>query len=274
MISYCKRFSAKPHLWLIRLIGVIVPRRLRADWRQEGEAELRYREMLIARWDRLDWRNKFDLLQRSLAAFWDALLLQPRRLEDEMFQDLGYGIRMMAKQPGLTAVAIITLALGIGANTAIFSVANGVLLKPLPYQAPDRLALIRLDWRGVVGQAGIAPAEVEDFRWQTRLFEGFEVITPNNASLTGENMEKIVGVTVTEGLIPLLGVRPFLGSGVPDQVDGGVWDVVISYDLWQRRFGGDRGIIGQNIDVNNLHPTVVGVMPQGFKMHLGPGTNI
>ncbi|HYV06964.1 MAG TPA: hypothetical protein VFB82_20375, partial [Blastocatellia bacterium] len=75
-------------LWLISLIGVIVPRRLRAGWRQEWEAELRYRELLLADWDRLNWKTKLDLFYRSLGAFWDALLLQPQRLEDEMFHDL------------------------------------------------------------------------------------------------------------------------------------------------------------------------------------------
>src|SRR5262245_16862825 len=139
MFELCK----KPYLWLIRAVGVIVPRSLRADWRQEWEAELIYREELLAEWDNLNWRTKLDLLRRSLGAFWDALLLQPKRLEDEMFQDLRYGVRMLLKSKGLTVVAAISLALGIGANTAIFSLIDAVLLKMLPVERPERLYFIQ-----------------------------------------------------------------------------------------------------------------------------------
>src|SRR5215475_14157860 len=128
-------------LWLIALIGVIVPRRLRAGWRQEWEAELQYRETLLAEWDKLGWRDKLALLWHSLGAFADALVLQPQRLEDEMFQDLRYGFRMLLKNKMFTLVAALSLALGIGANTAIFSLINAMMLKMLPVRDAQELAI-------------------------------------------------------------------------------------------------------------------------------------
>src|SRR4029078_3657705 len=127
--------------WLIRVIGVIVPRRLRADWKQEWGAEMRSRELLLADWKNLNWKTKADLLRRSLGAFWDALALQPQRLEEEMFQDLRYGARMLLKKPGFSVVAVLSLALGIGANTALFSVVDAVLLRTLAVPEPERLVL-------------------------------------------------------------------------------------------------------------------------------------
>jgi MacB-like periplasmic core domain len=225
-------------LWLIRVIGVIVPRRLRADWRQEWEAELRYREGLLADWDKLDWRNKFDLLRRSVGAFWDALLLQPRRLEDDMFQDLRFGLRMLLKSKGFTAIAVLSLALGIGANTAIFSLVDAVLLRPLPFPEPDRLVMI---WEGDLGKGFFrgnpAPGNYSDLKTQNRVFEDVAAFSGTSMNLTGDGEpEKINAQVVTTNFFSLLRNKPALGrtfleeEGRPDA--GKV--ALISHSLWQR----------------------------------------
>src|SRR5215813_2979632 len=155
-------------LWLIRIIGVIVPRALRADWRQEWEAELRYRERMLVEWDRLNWRNKLELLRRSASAFWDALVLQPQRWEDEMIQDLRYSLRMLAKNRAFTFAAILTLAFGIGANTAIFSVVYAVLLSPLPYAQSERMVMLGVSWAKNGGDAPLTAPEFVEIEKQNQ----------------------------------------------------------------------------------------------------------
>src|SRR5215510_5011630 len=202
--------------WLIRFIGVIVPRRFRARFRQEWEAELEYREELLARWDRLDWRNKIELLWRSLGAFWDALWLQKLRWEDEMIQDLRFGVRMLLKHKGFTAVAVLTLALGIGANTAIFSLVDAVLLKLLPVKQPERLVALKIAWpRGESTQFSYPLfARLRD---ESKVFAGsFATSGVSRARLRTEDSasglsEYAVRETVSGGYFPTLGVPAVLG---------------------------------------------------------------
>jgi len=258
----------KPHLWLIQFIGMIVPRRLRADWRQEWEAELRYRERQLAEWDRLDWRNKLGLLRRSLAAFWDALWLQPQRWEDEMFQDLRFGLRMLLKNPGFTFVAALTLALGIGANTAIFSVVNAVLLRSLPYRDPDRLVLLS-QYRAVAEMDGANGETYMEWRDQAKPFEQIAAYAPGSAVLTGSGEpERLAVGKVSTELFATLGVGPALGRAFTpaEYTDGGEPVVILSDGLWRRRFGGDPQVVGRAITLEGQSRTVVGIMAPGFRI--------
>jgi putative ABC transport system permease protein len=255
-------------LWLIALIGVIVPRRLRADWRQEWEAELRYREMLLADWDRLNWQNKLDLLRRSVGAFWDALLLQPRRWEDEVFQDLRLGVRMLVKQPSFTVVAVLTLALGIGANITIFSVVNAVLLRPLPYPDADRLVYL---WSEAPAQnireRASSYANVADWREQNKSFADIAVFDPTVVTLTGAaESERVMSVRASANLFSLLGVAPMLGrTFTAEEEQQKVRVVVLSHSLWQRRFGASPDVVGQTLEIDGVSSQVIGVMPERFK---------
>ena len=254
-------------LWLIRAIGVIVPRRLRADWRQEWEAELRYRELLLADWDKLNWKTKRDLVRRSLGAFWDALALQPQRLEDEMLQDLRYGARMLLKQPGFTLIAVLTLAFGIGANTAIFSVVNALLLRPLPYVESERLVL--LAERSREGERlDAAYPNFADWRARAQSFVGMAATYTWSCNLPGvEKSERLEGRVGNWNFFQLLGVNPQLGRLFTEADDhyGAARTVMLSHALWQRRFGGDTQVLGQPIRLDEDTYTVIGVLPPGFE---------
>src|SRR5215468_2560247 len=260
-------------LWLVRAIGLIVPRRLRADWRQEWEAELRYREELLVDWDRLDWKTKFDLLRRSLGACRDALLLQPRRLEDDMFQDLRFGLRMLLKHKGFTLIAVFTLALGIGANTAIFSVINAVLLRPLPFAEPERLLWFG-GWMGNDKEQGVTPADFLDYREQCQSFTQIAASVSDGIAMNlsgGGEPERLKGGYVTANYLDVFGVQPALGRtfAAEEGLEGNGRVVVLSYALWQRRFGADPSILNQKITLDNRKVTVIGVMPPQFQYPAG-----
>jgi len=275
-----KQFGAKPHLWLIRVIGLTVPRRLRADWRQEWEAELRHRERLLAEWDRLDWRNKLELLRRSLSAFWDALCLQPERWEDEMFQDLRFGMRMLLKHRGFTVIAALTLALGIGANTAIFSVVNSVLLNPLPYEQADRLVMVwdnnaEFDRR----HEGPSPGNYQDLRNAPGIFEASAAWYVTARTLTGEqDAEQVQCALVTPDFFMTLRAQAASGRvfsaaqtqgaavTLATQYASGDRLVVISDALWRRWLGASPNAIGATLTINGTDWHVHGIMPPQFAL--------
>jgi putative ABC transport system permease protein len=268
MAGSIRRTRIRFWLWLIRLIGVIVPRRLRADWRQEWEAELRYREALLADWDKLNWQNKLNLLWRSTSAFWDALWLQPKRLEDEVFQDLRYGVRMLLKNPAFTLIAVLTLSLGIGANTAIFSIVNAVLLRPFPYQAPERLVTLQ---ECVSGSVGFSPSypNFADWRAQNTAFDSMAAVRGNESfNFTGAGEpERLQGRIVSAGFFSTLGISPLLGRDflAEDDHPGATPAAILSYGFWQRRFGADESVIGKQLTLNNQSFTVVGVTASNFQ---------
>ena len=180
-----------------------------------------------------------------------------------LIQDLHYALRQLRKSPGFTAVAVITLALGIGANTAIFSVVNAVLLRPLPYKDDGRLVVILNK-----GRNPVAPANFIDWRSQSQSFSQMgaaEYWTPN---LTGtDNPEKLWALHVTPDIFPMLGVQPLLGRMfLPEEQEAGKeHEVVLSYSLWQSHFAGNPEIIGRSVALSGETYTVVGVMPRDFK---------
>ena len=260
--------------WLIRAIGVLVPKRLRADWRQEWQAELRHRETVLADWDQLNWRTRLGLIWHSLGAFVDALWLQPKRWEDEAWHDLRYGARTIRQHPGFSAVVILTLALGIGANAGLFSVVNGVLLKPLPY--PDSEQLVSLHQRNPdAPTASISYPNFLDWQRDNRTFSAMALQRPFSTHLIAAGAaEQVSGRRVTANLFTVLGVAPALGRHFAPEADapGAAPVVMISAGLWQRRLGGAPDVVGQRLTLDNVTYTIAGVLPATFGLY--PGTDV
>jgi len=188
---------------------------------------------------------------------------------ETLIKDIRYGIRGLRKRPGFTFVAVLTLALGIGANTAIFSVVNAVLLKPLAFKDPDRLVIVWED----AAFAGFprntpAPANYYDWKSQNRSFEDMAATASASFNLTGDgDPERVAAHRVSANFFPLLGVQPLLGRPFlqEEDRDGGNKVALLSYQLWQTRYGGAADVVNRNIQMNGEKYTVVGVMPAGFQ---------
>jgi putative ABC transport system permease protein len=184
-----------------------------------------------------------------------------------LLQDLRYGARMFLKNPGITAIVIVALALGIGANTAIFSVVNAVLLRPLPYEEADRLVFLN-ERSQVLDDMSISYPNFTDWRNQNHVFERIGVYNRNSYNLTGMgDAERILTAQVSADLFSALRVNAGWGRVFTNEEDkpGGAPVVVLSYAFWQRRFGGQTSILNQALTLNGKSYTVIGVMPQGFQ---------
>ena len=193
-----------------------------------------------------------------------------------MLRDLRYALRMMRKSPGFTIAAVLTLAIGLGANAAIFSVINAVLLKPLPYAQPERALLIaRANPPGTTGTTAVLPwggFEVKTFEKIPDTFTAIGAFRSDFFNIANpERSERIDGALVTSGFFQAVGRQPLLGRPFTAEEDrpGQEHVVVIGYDLWQRVFAGDAGIVGRAITLNGASYNVVGVMPEGFSFPNG-----
>ena len=190
-------------------------------------------------------------------------------LMEGLMQDVRYAGRMVARRPALSFIIVLTLALGIGANTAIFSLVNTVLLRPLPYPDRDRLVMV---WERQLARTAasrpVRPANFFDWKGRTRSFEDIAWSRDGMFNLTGEGEpESIVGYRFSANMLSVLGVRPSLGRGftADDDKPGAASVVVLSDRLWRRRFNADRGILGRTLTLNLQPHTVIGVMPAAFR---------
>ena len=197
---------------------------------------------------------------------------------ETIWQDLRYAARMLAKSPGFTAVAVLTLALGMGANTAIFTVVYGVLLRPLPFPEPDHIVQLAESYQAQSDEMDVSWNELEHLREYGQLFEHIAGYTDVGFNLaTGNEAEHVRGVPASAGYFQVLGVHPALGRDfLPEEDRGdGQHVAILTHSLWMRRLGGDSGVIGQKVLLNGDAYTVIGVMPAAFdprsNSELNPG---
>jgi len=186
-----------------------------------------------------------------------------------LVQDLRHAVRQLPKSPGFSAVAVVTLALGIGANTAIFSVANGVLLRSVPYQDPNRLVLLWSTGRDGDNRDQLSFTDVDDYRARNHVFESVVPFGDWNATFSGAgDPSPLPGMQVGEGYLSLMRVRPVLGRDFlpAEQIEGKDRVIILTYGLWQSRFKGDPEVVGTQVRLNGRPYTIVGVTPKDFPM--------
>ncbi|HUQ81088.1 MAG TPA: ABC transporter permease [Gemmatimonadaceae bacterium] len=261
-----------PGAAVVTACAPLVPADRRADWQAEWLGELSYAWHVRRYAGAAPALTRASLLVRALGAFPDALWFRRAYGGDSMLsQDLRYALRALVRWPGFTAVVVLTLALGIGANAAIFSVVNAVLLRPLPYADPQRLVfLLGTPTDGDSAKVGSASSypDYADFRTRSRSFSQLAAFSTRQTTVTGKSFEPSIvsGTPVTANLFSMLGVAPAMGRGfAPDEDKPGAAPVVIVSDqFWRQRLGANPNAVGSSIGLNGRPATIVGVMPPRF----------
>jgi putative ABC transport system permease protein len=261
--------------WLVRLCGLFHRKQREREFAEELESHLAFHIE-----DNLRAGMSPEEARRwALIKLGGVTLTQERYREqgglpmlETLIQDLRFGLRMLQKNPGFSLIAILTLALGIGANTAIFSVVNAVLLRPLPYRDAEQLVMV---WHRNVNQGGLqagnfelSPANFLDLQKQNQSFAQIAAFVNHDFNLTsGGEPERVMGWQTSSTLFDVLGIAPVMGRGFTanDDRDGAEPVVVISHGFWQRRFGGQANALGQTLRLDERNVTVIGVLPPGFE---------
>ena len=266
-----------PPRFALRWLESTVPRHLRESVMGDLEEEWRDRAQKTGRLRAAAWYAGHAAALALRLGWFDIVHKQPQRdghpprqgdgLMETLWNDARHGARMLARTPAFTFVAVLTLALGLGANAAIFSVVNALLIKPLPLPDSERLvSMSGLDPKG--RQQFISFPDFEDLQKQATLFEGFSAMVPQSANLTGRAEPiRVRGGFVSDNFFKIVGVDVAMGRAFQpgDDAAGAPLVSVLQHETWQNVFGGDPAILGKSIVINNLPYTVVGVLPRGFR---------
>jgi predicted permease len=273
--------SERPGLVLracLALLGAasrLVPRHQREGWLHEWRAELLHRWQKLEARRELGAREQAELARRVMGALPDAVWLRRQLTSDaELVHDLRHGLRMLRRDSGSALAAASVLALGLGASTALFGVADALLLRPIPYREPERIVTL---WQTSAARPGqleeVAPANFLDWRERLRSFEHVAAANPWAYDYTGgAEPEVFFAIRVSEGFLEAMGTTPLLGRGfLPHEYRAGSENVVLlAHGLWRRRFGSDPGLVGRSIPLDGMPYSVVGVLPADFEPGLLP----
>jgi predicted permease len=252
--------------------------------RRYDDLSVSIQEHIAERADELvaEGKSRVQAEQMARREFGNVGLVEQRSREvwqwpafESILADLKFVFRRLRKSPGFAITVLLTLAIGIGANTAVFSVLNSVILKPLPYPEPDQLVSLNLDAPGAEGLASfenglrLSGSMYFTFSEHNRTFQSLGVWRPGTSNVTGfAQPEEVHAANMTDGVLETLEVPPMLGRllSVADQDPRNANNIMLSYGYWQRRFGGDRSVIGRSIMVDARQRTIIGVMPRGFRL--------